>query len=318
MKNVFVTLLVLLTLGLTAYGQQDAQFSQYMLNPLYYNPAFAGADGVTKLTLMHRTQWAGYTSTFNDGVAPTTQVFSMNTPIYKLRSGFGAHIVNDNIGPQNNLEIQASYAYHLGIGDSKLSFGLRLGAYSQSFDYNVYRFINPNDPLLGDKEGKESQVKPDIAAGVYYRHEKYYAGMAFTHLSKAEFDFGVSEQRNPLETHMNFTAGYIHEVNFDLTIIPSILFRSDFNTSTLEMSVLGTYRDKFWGGLSFRQGDASIVMLGYSLLKDQSLRIGYAFDYTIKGAEAKQSTSHEILLSYELPVAINAGKKVVRTPRFRH
>ncbi|MEQ9166607.1 MAG: PorP/SprF family type IX secretion system membrane protein, partial [Fulvivirga sp.] len=89
-----------------ALAQQDAQFSYYMKNMLYYNPAFAGSEGITQITLLHRTQWAGYASTFDDGGAPQTQVFSVTTPIYKFRSGFGAHIVNDNLGPLNNLEVQ--------------------------------------------------------------------------------------------------------------------------------------------------------------------------------------------------------------------
>ena len=36
--------------------------------------------------------------------------------------------------PQNNLEIQTMYAYHLGIKDSKLSIGIKIGAYSQTID----------------------------------------------------------------------------------------------------------------------------------------------------------------------------------------
>jgi hypothetical protein len=73
-----------------------------------------------------------------------------------------------------------------------------------------------------------------------------------------------------------------------------------------------------WGGLSFRQSDAVILLLGYSLLKDKSLRLGYALDYTVKDQRAKSATSHELMLSYELPVNPGSGKKVVRTPRYRH
>ena len=78
-------------------------------------------------TAIHRSQWLGYQSSFGDGGAPTTQMVSFNTPIYKLRSGFGAYIVNDKLGPQNNLEAQAMYAYHLGIKETKLSFGVKAG-----------------------------------------------------------------------------------------------------------------------------------------------------------------------------------------------
>ena len=81
---------------------------------------------------------------------------------------------------------------------------------------------------------------------------------------------------------------------------------------------MGTYKERMWGGLSFRQGDAMIALLGYSILKDNSLKLGYAFDYTIKARDAKSTTSHEIMLSYELPMLSAGGKKIIRTPRFRH
>jgi len=60
------------------------------------------------------------------------------------------------------------------------------------------------------------------------------------------------------------------------------------------------------------------LMFGYSLLRDKSLKIGYALDYVIKDQAAKQPTSHEIMLAYELPVATAVQRKIVRTPRYRH
>lgn len=301
-----------------ALAQQDAQFSYYMKNMLYYNPAFAGSEGITQLTLLHRTQWAGYASTFDDGGAPQTQVFSVTTPIYKFRSGFGAHIVNDNLGPLNNLEVQLSYAYHLGIKNSKLSFGFRTGVYSQSIDYDQYRAIEPDDPALKDKSGKESQVRPDMALGVYFRSEKYYVGASFNHVLKSEFDFGVNNVRNALENHAYLTLGYIHNVNFDLKLSPSMMVQTDFNEYSFIIGGLAYYKDTMWGGASFRQGDDVNILLGYNFLKDKSLSFGYSFGYVIKDQDAKQATTHEVLLSYQLPVNPGTGKKVVRTPRFRH
>ena len=303
------------------FGQQDPQFSQYMFNNLYLTPAYAGVDGVTRLTAFHRSQWLGYQSSFDDGGAPTTQMVSFNTPIFKLKSGFGGYVMNDNLGPQNNLEIQASYAYHLGIKESKLSFGVRLGMYSQTLDYDKYRAINPDDPLLTEggstKAGKESQIKPDMAFGVFFRSEKYYAGLGFNHLLKSEFDFGLS-QRNALENHLNATAGYFYEVNFDLSIQFAALVKSDFNKTMVDASVLAYLKDTMWGGLSFRPSEAATLLLGYSFLKDKSLKLGYSLDYVIQDQDAKAATSHELMLSYELPVNPGSGKKVIRTPRYRH
>jgi type IX secretion system PorP/SprF family membrane protein len=308
-------LLLLSTIFNVCLGQQDPSFTHYMFNTMYYNPGFAGAEGVTKFTALHRSQWAGYEPSFGDGGAPTSQIISMTSPLNKLRSGIGAYIVNDRLGALNNLEAQVSYAYHLALKDTKLSFGLRAGMYAQTIDFDKYRAIDPDDPKL--KTGRDSQVKPDLGAGVFMHREKYYVGVSFNHLIKSTFDFGVS-QRGALEPHMYITGGYYYQVNFDLRLQFSTFIRSDFNKTSFDVGGLAYYKDKMWGGLSFRQSEAAIVMLGYSLLKDGALKVGYGMDVIVKDREAKQPLSHEILLTYELPVNPTIGKKIVRTPRYRH
>jgi type IX secretion system PorP/SprF family membrane protein len=301
----------------TVVAQQDPQFTQYMFNNLYITPAAAGIDGITRFTALHRSQWMGYQSSFGDGGAPTSQILTFSTPIYKLKSGFGAYVMHDQLGPQNNLEVQAMYAYHLGIRDNaKLSFGLKLGLFSQGINGTYYRYIQNGDNLIID--GKESQVRPDVGVGAMLRSEKFYVGIGVNHLTEAQFDFGLDETRGALQKHINFTAGYFYDVNFDLQVHPSILVKSDFNEFSFDVGVIATLRNTMWGGLSFRQSEAATVLLGYSFLKDKSLKFGYSIDVVIKDREAKENFSHELMLIYELPITVGTGKKVVRTPRYRH
>ncbi|HTF81118.1 MAG TPA: type IX secretion system membrane protein PorP/SprF, partial [Cytophagales bacterium] len=56
------------------WAQQDAHFSQYMFSTLNYNPAYAGVAN-TEFTLIHRSQWLGYSPTKYSGTAPTSQYF---------------------------------------------------------------------------------------------------------------------------------------------------------------------------------------------------------------------------------------------------
>lgn len=117
---------------------------------------------------------------------------------------------------------------------------------------------------------------------------------------------------------MNITAGYFYEVNFDLKLSPSVLIKTDLKEYSFDLGIIATLKDKMWGGLSFRQSEAANVLLGYSFLKDKSLKLGYAIDVVVKDREAKENFSHEMMLSYQLPVNPGTGKKVVRTPRYRH
>jgi hypothetical protein len=73
-----------------------------------------------------------------------------------------------------------------------------------------------------------------------------------------------------------------------------------------------------WGGLSFRNQEAVNLLLGYSLLKDKSLKLGTAIDFIVVDSQAKENFSLEVMLTYELPVSVGGGKKIVRTPRYRH
>ncbi len=49
----------------------------------------------------------------------------------------------------NNFEAQVMYAYHLGIKETKLSFGIKVGVYSQTIDWDkVPRYIQSMIRLL--------------------------------------------------------------------------------------------------------------------------------------------------------------------------
>ena len=315
-KNRYILLFAITSLlGSVSYAQQDPQLTLFMFNDVFYNPAFAGSEGVTKVTLLDRHQWIGYQPTFDDGVAPTTQVLSMTAPIYRIlpgASGFGLNVVNDQLGNQNNLQINGSFAYHIGIKKTKLSLGLRIGMFSQSFGGNWRPLQEENLP------GRESQVRPDMAFGAFFRAEKYYAGISFNHLLKAEFDFGIDTLSNAIQPHAVITGGYVHKVNFDITLRPSVLIMTDFNQYTFTIGGIVEYKEKIDVGLSFRQSEDINLILGYNFLKDKSLGVHYSFGYVYKDQEAKQPTSHELMIGYRLPVSPGGGKKIVRTPRFRH
>ena len=311
-------ILVILLMFLSAEGwaQQDPQFSQYMFNSFYYNPAFAGTEGVTKITGLYRSQWLGYSPTYGDGGAPTTQILSVHTPVPALKGGIGGYLLNDKLGPVSNFEAQFSYAYYINVKDAKLSLGVRAGIFSQKVDFDLYRATDQNDPLLASKSGKESQIRPDLGVGALFRKDKYYIGVGLDHLNEPSFDFGLT-QNNQLKRHLYATGSYFYDLNFDVRLQFVALVKTDFTKTSFDMGALAYFKDTMWGGLSFRQSEAAILILGYSLLKDKSLKVGYSLDYIIKDQQAKQPTSHELMVSYSLPVNLSS-KKIIRTPRFRY
>ncbi|PTB96730.1 PorP/SprF family type IX secretion system membrane protein [Marivirga lumbricoides] len=296
---------------------QGPQFSHYMFNNIYNNPAYSGVEGYTKLTALHRTQWAGYSATNGLGNSLNTQLLSITSPINRLNSGFGFYVLNDDVQNLNFIHVQASGAYHLGIKDSKLSIGFRAGAITLTTNKDGYIVIDDEDQVVENIQGTE--VRPDFSMGLHFQHEKFYAGVSFNHMIEADFGFGSDAERNSYPQELIFTGGYTFPLTYDVSVTPSVLVRStEFTSYTFDISTIATYKDKIWGGLSFRQQEAIIIMAGYSFFKENSLRFGYAFDYTVVAQDAKSLTSHEVMLSYRLPAISTSGKKVVRTPRFRH
>lgn len=310
--------LLLFFLGVgSVYAQQDPQFTQYMYNRMYFNPAFAGKSGEFEFSALHRSQWAGYSTTSGSGGAPTTQLLTAQGALESKGIGYGLTIVNDNIGASNNLEINLQGAYHRRVRRATLSFGAYLGMYSSTLDYGELVVVNPEPNLPG--EGRESQLNFNVGAGLLWDAPNYYIGLSSRHINQPSFDFGDGAYANTLENHTYLLAGYRFRPVGSLLIEPSFLLKSvSFNNFSYELSVIATHQNKISGGLGFRGEESVSLLVGYSLLRDNSLKLGYAFDLVFSGVEAKEPTSHELLLRYTLPSVTRDIQRVIqRTPRFR-
>lgn len=314
MKKIF-TLFFLVGLSHASLAQQDPHFTQYMLNYLFYNPAYAGIEGVTKVSVAHRTQWAGYSPTYGTQGAPNTQYIGISAPIYTKNMGIGFIAMNDRIATNNRLDFLISGTYLLDIKGNKLSLGTRIGVVSRGYDFSGLVFNNPDDPLNNPESLID--VRPDLSLGAYWRAEKYFVGVSFNHLAKGVLPFSLGDNRTPLATHAYAIVGYDFEPNSSGWLItPSVLLKSDLNTYSFDAGVVATKDDRLWGGLTWRQSEAFNLLLGYNLLKDKRLGIGYSFDLVYKATDAKELTSHEVSLSYVLPQPDGSGRKSVVTPRF--
>ena len=274
-------------LSYNTFAQQDAQFSHYMFNSLYLNPGNAGIEGMPKFTFIARNQWTGYNGT--GGGAPQGQLFTASMPILAIKSGIGLQIMNDQLGPMRNVDIQVSFSKHLDLAGGKLGLGLRGGVFNKS-NNAVYKFTDAGDGKITELDNQSvSGLNPDFALGAWYDHKKWYLGASVNHL--VEFEF--KDVNTKLQNHFYGTAGYKYQLSAPLLLTPSVL------------------------GLSFRQQDAIIPFIGLAMLKNNALKFGYAFDWTIVNVNGKAVGSHEIMLSYSLPPVMPVVKPVIRTPRYR-
>lgn len=321
-RTFYVYALLLLAAGQVAIAQQDPQFSLYMYNPLYYNPAAAGSEGVSRVQLTHRTQYAGYQTVGNGdaSAAQSTQLLSYSMPLAKLKSGIGIYALNDKYGPSINQAVQLSYAYRLALKNGTLALGVQAGMFNKGYDFGQFRPSDPGDPLIPG--GQINQFKPDLGAGVYYNTTDYWLGLSMTHLNKAKYEYVTDRSTDPSDSKAYLTAGYRLGIGYNIDIQPSVLVQystvSGFPGSAVAVNLLGTYDNRIWGGLGYRFNDGVMVTAGINLMRNNALRVGYSLDIVTSGTQAKSPTSHEILLGYALPTPDAKKKPIIRTPRFRY
>lgn len=330
------------------HAQQDMQFTHFMFSRLYYNPGYAGIDELPKATLLHRTQWAGYKSWDGSKGAPSTQLLSASLPLNYISpdlndQGVGMNFAHDKLGALRNVSFNLAYAKAIHLpslgANNKVSIGAKLGFWSQSVDESVLRYGDLDDATIDNLiNNGASQVKPDMSLGAFYESDKgHYGGIALNHAGRPNFDFNA-DAKSKLYRHMHLMGGYIVEINPELMVKPKFLLSTDFKRITYNLSGLVTYymsEIDVWGGLNFRQSfaakasegngttinnDAISILAGIAFLTDKesgfkALRFGYALDIITTGVSAKRGTSHEIVLSYLLPLKAPTGNN---TPRYIH
>jgi type IX secretion system PorP/SprF family membrane protein len=301
---------------LLSWAQQDPHFSQYMLNKSYWSPALTSLDGVGSVSLISRAQWVGYEATFDqNGSPPSTQFLNFSSPlsIKGKPFGIGVNVIYDKLGVMSNLETQLSLAYHKSLNRGTLSFGVRPSFINQTLDFGSLRFVeeDPNFPNT-----KETRTAFDLGGGLGYSTENYTLAVGVNHLLRPSFNYG--DEDNPINIIYNLYAEYNYILTYNINLAPSLLVKSDLNVVAVDVSLIATYNKKLSGGFSYRNAESIVLIMGYSLMDNDQLKVGYAFDYIISERSAKQPTSHEIFIKYNLPSINTGAKKIIRTPRFRH
>ncbi len=313
MKKLIIAFLFLVFILQSGLSQQDPLSSHYMFNTLTYNPGVAGTSGMICATALNRQQWIGFKG------APSTTLFNISAPIapFGINSGVGLLVQSDNIGFDKDINLVASYSYHLDLGEGKLGIGINLGMLNKTLDPSwEIPSGDAHTPASGDPlipENKESYVAFDAGLGLFYKAEKYYAALSVTHLNqpKIKFTKGVPY----ISRHFYLTAGYTLQLpNPALELLPSVFAFSDGKATQFTVTSLLRYNKKVWGGVSYRAGDALIGMFGIELFN--GIRLGYAYDFTISDIRKQSSGSHEFMVNYCFDLSLGKSPMKYKSIRF--
>ncbi len=316
-KSIKYALLVFLSIS--AFAQQDPGLSLAHLNTLYFNPAAAGVGRDAYVQNHYRNQWTSYETSQDGSGNLGTNIIGLSLPLNFQNLGMGLIVMNDKtpsgVG-QQVVRLQLAYHFPLASG-ARVSFGAGFGMHNKSFDGQIFRVRDANDPLAVDISGRQvSQSIPDFNAGLLYSTDLLEVGLGVGHLNQSSFDFGNPNIKLANQLAINLHAKGTIGLNdrFDVTPFGQLNYYSGIFLPQGGAKV--TYQQQFWVGAAYRWDDASSFMTGISVLNNR-LDIAYALDLSLVNASAKANLSHEIMLRFVLPSFQLAPRIIpVKTPRF--
>lgn len=282
--------IILLGISFGSKAQQQVMFTQYMFNGLAINPAYAGSHETVSATAMMREQWTGL-----DG-APSTQTFSIHSPVRNQKMALGLLLLHDKIGVTNQTGVYASYAYRLSfMNGGKLSMGVQ-GGFT---NYNArFSTVSSSDPVF---QADVVEMQPNIGGGLFYSTSRFYAGISAPQLLQTTFDRASSDSDSKLMRHYFITSGYVFDINQQLKLKPNVLIKYvsgapveiDLNTNLL-------IQEKIWIGISWRTFDSFDAL--FQLQVNERFQIGYSYDFaTTTNLRRVNSGSHELMINYRIP-----------------
>lgn len=319
-KKLFILVILALTALLFAVdevkAQQDATYTQYMFQPLVFNPAYAGSRGNFSGTAIYRRQWID----IND--APTTISLGVHGKMGQSNSAVGLWLENDQIGFSNKIRAYVNYAYHIPFNRGKLSLGIQGGMLYFDDNRTQAQGIEPGDVVF---ESDISGTSPNFGAGIYYYSENFFVGASVPHILNTTINGNGSSLNSYTQIRHYFaTAGVVIPFGSNVKFRPTALVKFVESTSDLDAAAeIQTplqldatahllFKDALWVGAAIRTGTVDPLesidfLVEYQFNK--KFRIGYSYDYPLTDLK---SESHELMLGYD----VIKDQSRVLTPRY--
>ncbi|MBK9254738.1 MAG: PorP/SprF family type IX secretion system membrane protein [Saprospiraceae bacterium] len=299
-------------------AQQRPQFTQFMLNKYYENPAYGGLDRSLSANLIYRDQYNTLTGN------PKTFFAGAHMPVYLWNGAIGFSISNQRSGLINQSAVKLSYNYVMSTTIGFLSFGGRAGLDYVSVDGsgiltpdgNYEGGIDHNDPILDKSTFTGMGINYEIAA--YFFGEDVEAGITLGELPPQTIAIGPANYKKSF--FGNVFMQYKYKLDRFSSLISGLLLKADQAALQLDIFALYKMNSGVFGGLTFRgynsaSLDAIGVVIGSKI--NNNYTISYSYDIGISELRLVNEGSHEILLSYNLNKLIGIGlpPKIIYNPR---
>jgi type IX secretion system PorP/SprF family membrane protein len=299
MKRIIKTFIFLL-IPISLTGQLAPITSQYVLNLLSINPAYAGNRGALNIAAFYRRQWTGIPG------APETMTLAADAPFLDSKLGLGFIITNDKIGVTKETHFLTNYSYKISMGKGNLSLGLGAGLITTNTAWSDLIVLDPGDESY--LSNSRVFVVPDFSFGVYYSNKNFFAGLSVPKLLGYKFNYNKNKYTisfNPGQHNYLFNTGYIFNLSQKVKLFPSTLITISPGEKLLfDLNAYVGLNDRIWAGASYRNNRSLGALFQFAI--NNQLRVAYTYDFDISNLGHYTNGSHEIMLRYEFHYKVDA------------
>jgi type IX secretion system PorP/SprF family membrane protein len=299
MKRIIKSIILLL-IPFSLSGQLVPVTSQYVLNPLGINPAYAGNRGALNVAAFYRRQWTGISG------APETMTLAADAPFLDNKLGLGLIITNDKIGVTKETHFLTNYSYKINMGKGNLSFGLGAGMITTNTAWSDLVVLDPGDENF--LTNSRVFVVPDFSFGVYYTNQTFFAGLSIPKLLGYKFNFDKNKYNltfNPGKYNYLLNTGYIYELSSKIKLFPSTLIAfSPGEKVLIDINAYVGMNDRLWLGASYRNNRSLGALVQFAV--NNQLKLAYTYDFDLGSLGRYSNGSHEIMVRYEFHYKVDA------------
>ena len=289
MKKIRVFLL-LLSLPILGFGQQESYYSLYRYNMNVINPAYAGADASNMLSFTSRSQWASVQD------APNTLAFAFSSA-RENNVGLGISLVSDKVFIEQQTFAYIDFSYKLQIsGESLLFLGLKGGGNFYSADPTALTtYASIGDP----SQISLSKFNPNIGAGAYLKGTNYWVSFSIPRLFNVKRDTDNLAITAKDRVHTYLGGGVDLAVSNGVLIKPSVMIRKVKGLpTTADITGMVSWQNQFDVGLSIRTNSSMALM---SMISLGMFDVGYAYETpTDNGLSQLNLRTHELVFRINL------------------
>ncbi len=293
-------------------SQDNILYRYHYLHQGLLNPAVTGSEYFPQASLTYQKQWVGIPQSPQTLLASTSMRIGnfgyynpkklINTSNLKSREriGLGLSIYSDRNGPSVERGINLAYAYHLVVGQGRLSLGLAGSAEQRMLDQTIFSPTSSNDPILTNT--RESFMLYNANVGAYYYSSGLFGGLAIHHLIPLE---NKLQPGNSIKPDFILHGGYLFSAlgSPKLEISANIRYL-DYNQLEGDLHVRTYIQHYHWLAVSVRSYKALAMHLG---IKISTLHLAYTYEANLTNMVHYNLGTHALHLGMNLGMRRTKG-----------